>query len=109
MSVWWLYIMVSQLVWIGCGDTCSANNADYYVINSEASVSSYSYCPSSHQITDLGLSYESIPVNTFFKKKDFRNYVPFQVYANSKLYINITYVLPVNPLVCHHWICRIQV
>ncbi len=109
MSVWRLYIIVSQLVWAGYCDTCSANNTSHYVLSSKESIATFSYCPSFHRITDLGLSYESISVNTFFKKKDLRNYIPFQVYINSKLYINITYVLPVNPMAKHHWICRIQV
>lgn len=115
MSVWWLYVLASQLVSFSYGFGHITNKASIDITRSSSIISlnetctSFNYLPGFHRLSDQGLSLETTQVNTTIKKKDLKNYKPFQVYIVSKLYINITYVLPVNPMVKHHWICRIQV
>jgi hypothetical protein len=111
----WLSILASQLVLYSFGFSHIANKASIDIATSSSIISlsesntSYNYLPCSHRLTDQGLPFETTQVNTNIKKKDIKNYNPFQAYIVSKLYINITYVLPVNPMAKHHWICRIQV
>lgn len=115
MLLWWLYILVSQLASFACVSDHAAMNTttDIESIKSSNSLSEthslYYYLPCSHRLTDQGLSYESTKVNTCVENKNFKDYNPYKVYNISKLYINITYILPVNPMVGHHWICKIQV
>lgn len=114
MSVLWLYIIVSQLVSISCNNTCPAKNnfRSEEVVHHSAIIVSDSvavYLSYPHRIINQGLSCESVSVNTIVKKKGLRNFYPYQACINKKVYSNITRVLPGNPLVCHHWNCRIQV
>jgi hypothetical protein len=115
MLVLWLNILTG---WILCSNSVGnyhVHNTQYYAVNHgfvnrlDTTTVSNNYLPYTHRIADQGLSYESIPTHICFKKIDIRNNGQFQVRNFYKLSKNITYILPVNPLVTYHWICRIQV
>jgi hypothetical protein len=70
----------------------------------------YNFNPATLQFHMLGLSIENIQITPFFKKKDLqRGYNLLRIHFNSKFFNTIARLLPGNPMVNNHWICRIQV
>lgn len=117
MFVWCWFVVVVQIISFQGDPICDAHfnskciemqQLGEKLMKPPAVTSNFN--PVSLQFHMLGCPIETIPVPTFFKKKDLQHgNTLLRIYYNCKYFNNIARLLPGNPMVNYHWICRIQV